>query len=212
LSERADPKTPTWRLTPPGWSREPEGLGPRPSQPAVALLELESIVRGMVVADAVLKRAEVQIALGEPVTPGKYLLLFHGGVAEVEESFAAGMDAAGPALLDSLLLPQADRGLVNALRGEYASPSAGESVGLVETHSVAAALKSADVALKRADVTLLRLHLARGIGGKGYFTFSGALDRVEAALEGAAACLDPNLLLTAELIRSPHPGLRQTVL
>ena len=81
-------------------------------------------------------------------------------------------------------------------------------MGIVETHSVASALLSCDVALKRAEVWLTQLHLAKGIGGKGYYTLTGALHMVEAALEGAASAIEPSLLCTAELIASPARELR----
>jgi microcompartment protein CcmL/EutN len=179
--------------------------------PAIGFLELESIARGMVVADALVKRAPVTISLAEATTPGKYLLLFSGGVGEVEESFKAGLEVAGSTLLDKLFLPQAAAGLVLALSGSFREEWA-ESVGIVETHTVAAALLSADAALKHADTWLKRLHLARGIGGKGYFILTGELHMVEAALEGAAQAIEPSLLLTAELIRRPHLELRGPVL
>jgi microcompartment protein CcmL/EutN len=179
--------------------------------PALALLELDSIARGYVVADAVVKRAAVTLALAEAVTPGKYLLLFSGGVAEVQESFQAGVEAAGRTLLDKLLLPMAAEGLVAGLLGRFPGQY-GESVGIVETHTVAATLLCADVALKRAEVILERLQLARGIGGKGVFVVAGALHMVEAALEGAAAAVEPHLLLTTELIQRPSPELRGRVL
>src|SRR4051812_50175521 len=57
---------------------------------ALALLEVSSLARGVVTADAVAKRAPVELLLCEPTTPGKYLVLFAGGVAEVDESLAAG--------------------------------------------------------------------------------------------------------------------------
>lgn len=179
--------------------------------PAIGLLELESIARGMLVADAVVKRAPVAISLAEPITPGKYLLLFSGGVAEVEESLLAGTEVAGSTVLDKLFLPQVAENLVRALGSTFDEPW-GESVGIVETHTVAAAILSADAALKRADVWLKRLHLARGIGGKGYYTLTGPLHMVEAALEGAAGALEPGLLLATELIQRPHPELRGPVL
>ena len=178
--------------------------------PAIALLELESIARGMLVADAVVKRAEVTIDLAEAVTPGKYLLLFHGPVAEVEESFQAGVEAARSTLLDRLLLPQAADGLLRALEGHVDSEWS-ESIGIVETHTVASTLLAADTALKRADVRLMKLQLARGIGGKGVFTLTGELSMLQAALEGAAAAIDPSLLQTTELIERPHPELRGCV-
>lgn len=178
--------------------------------PAVGLLEVESISRGLVLADVVVKRAPVQISLCEPITPGKLVLLFHGGVAEVEESLSAGALAAGSTLLDKLFLPQAAKGLVQGLAEKFPREW-GESVGIVETHTVAAALLAADAALKRAEVWLKKLHLARGIGGKGYFTLTGPLHMVQAALEGAASVIDPPLLLATELIERPHPDLRGSV-
>ncbi|MHB8875509.1 MAG: BMC domain-containing protein [Myxococcaceae bacterium] len=179
--------------------------------PAIGFFELESIARGMVVADALVKRAPVTLSLAEPVTPGKYLLLFSGGVGEVEESFKEGLEIAGSTVLDKLFLPQVAAGLVRALSAHFREEW-GESVGIVETHTVASALLSADAALKRADCWLKRLHLAKGIGGKGYFTLTGELHMVEAALEGAAAAIEPSLLLTTELIRRPHVELRGPVL
>jgi microcompartment protein CcmL/EutN len=175
--------------------------------PAIAVLELESIARGYVVADAVIKRAQVTVALAEAVSPGKYVLLFHGGVAEVEEAFGAGEEASGPLLLDRLFLPQASGRLVAALGGQLA-PGWAESLGIVEAHSVAATVLAADTALKRAEVELTELRLARGIGGKGYFCLTGTLHMVEAALEGAAQAVDPTLLKSVELIQQPHWELR----
>ena len=185
-------------------------LPPLPG-PALALLELDSIARGYVVADAVVKRAPVTLSLAESVSPGKYLLLFSGGVAEVQEAFQEGLEVAGRTLLDKLLLPMAADGLVAALQGRFPGTS-GESIGIVETHTVAAALLCADTALKRADVVLEKLQLARGIGGKGVFVLAGELHMMEAALEGAAAAVEPHLLLTTELIQRPSPELRGRVL
>jgi microcompartment protein CcmL/EutN len=174
-------------------------------------LELDSIARGYVVADSVVKRASVTIALAEAVTPGKYLLLFSGPEAEVQEAFQAGVETAGRTLLDKLLLHMAADGLVAGLMGRF-SGQYGESVGIVETHTVAATLLCADTALKHADVTLERLQLARGIGGKGVFVVTGELHMVEAALERAAAAVEPHLLQTTELIQRPSPELMGRVL
>jgi microcompartment protein CcmL/EutN len=179
--------------------------------PAIALLELESIAKGIVAADALVKRALVKIAFAAPTTPGKYLLLFSGGVAEVEESLAAGVEAAGATVLDTLFLTQAHGSLLAALEGRFTG-ALGESVGIVETHTVASALLTADAALKRAEVGLTAMQLARGIGGKGYFVLTGELHMVEAALEGAAAAVDASLLVAVELIQKPHAELKGTVL
>ncbi len=179
--------------------------------PALGLFELESLARGVVVADALVKKAAVRIFMAEPVSPGKYLLVFSGPVAEVDESFREGAAVAGKVLIDQLYLPHVAEGVVAALSGDVRSADVDHAVGLVETHTVAAALLAADTALKRARVGLTHLQLAKGIGGKGWFTVSGEQHDVEAALEGAAAVLTPNLLVGTELIQRPHPELRGVV-
>jgi microcompartment protein CcmL/EutN len=178
--------------------------------PAVALLELESIARGMVVADAVLKRAHVKIHLAEAVTPGKYLLLFSGGVGEVEESLVAGVECAGALLLDRVFLPRVAEALVDGLDGRFATSDG--AVAIIETQTVASAIVSADSALKRADVVLSQLSLAKGIAGKGVYVLEGELHMVEAALSAVSASVEPSLLIATELIHRPHLELRGPVL
>jgi microcompartment protein CcmL/EutN len=174
--------------------------------PALALIEVESIARGFVVADAVVKKAPIAIIGAGAVTPGKYLLLFGGGVAEVEESFSAGKAVADSLLVDSMFLPNAHPEIVPALRGAIRGKVTG-AVAIVETQTVASGIVSADAALKAAAVSLIQAVFAKGIGGKTYYAFTGKLDDVEASLAAAAAQLAPPMLLHTELITQPHGEL-----
>ena len=174
--------------------------------PAIALFEVESIARGYLVADAVVKKAPVRLLMTEPVTPGKFLILVDGEVADVEAAYQEGREIAGALLLDKLFLPMAAADLSPALRGTLPAGFI-ESVGVVEAQTVAATILSADAAMKAAQVRLVRLHLARGIGGKGFYTVTGALDAVEAAVAAGAAVIAPELLVNTEVIASPHADL-----
>src|SRR5437870_3230498 len=119
--------------------------------PALGLLALESLARGVVVADALVKQASVQIAIAQAVSPGKYLVVFLGREGEVHESFKAGLEAGGSLILDSLHLPHVAESVAAALlHGTVAKVTPSDSVGIVELHTVAATIKAADVALKRA--------------------------------------------------------------
>ena len=173
---------------------------------AVALLEIDSIARGYLCLDVVIKRAAVTVKHACPVTPGKFLLLFGGEVAEVEEALEAGRACVADQLLDELWLPGAHPQLLPSVAGAIA-PAPGEAIGVVETSSVAAALLAADVALKVTEVSVLKLHLAVGIGGKGYFTLAGDHADVEVAVDAAAAAAAERLVAT-EVIARPHPEVR----
>jgi len=175
-------------------------------EPALAALEVSSIARGVFVVDALTKRASVRMLRADPVTPGKLLLLFAGGVAEVQESFEAAIEAAGDRLLDRLLLTHAHPAIVPALDG-LASPVLSGALGILEFSTVCATLGAADAALKEAEVTLMAMHLARGIGGRGYLVFCGSQDAVEASLEAGERSAPPEARVGYELLARPDASL-----
>ncbi len=178
------------------------------SEPALGIVELQSIARGIVVADAMVKKAPVRILQCHPISPGKHLVIIAGGVAEVDEAMQAGIAAAGSTIVDRLFLPQVHESLTPLIAGKPAPAGKLESVAIFETYSVCSAIVAADAAVKAAEVVLVDLRLGQGIGGKAFFSMSGELYAVEAASLAAQAAIEPGLLVGVELIPAPHDDLR----
>jgi microcompartment protein CcmL/EutN len=174
---------------------------------AIAVIETASIARGFVVADAAVKRAPVTVKVARPVSPGKFLLVFGGGVDVTVESLEAARIAAGSDVVDELFLPGAHPSLLPAIEAALV-PAAGEAIAFVETNSVASTIAAADVALKAVDVVVPRMRLAVGLGGKGWFSIAGTLADVEAAVSAVRQSAHPDRLVAIELIAQPHPELR----
>ena len=61
--------------------RRPAAVQPTPLEPALGLLELDSIAAGIEAGDAMAKRAPVDVIRAGTVHPGKYLVLVGGGPA-----------------------------------------------------------------------------------------------------------------------------------
>lgn len=178
-------------------------------EPCVGLLELESIARGVECTDALLKEADVRVLFARPFSPGKYAVALTGSVAAVASSVRRGAEIAGDDLLDSLFLPSLDATVLAALERPVVVPEL-DAVGIVETKTLASAIGGADAAIKRATVTLIELRLASGIGGKSYFTLTGAVSDVEAATLAAASFADASgKLIRRVVIARPHPSLRE---
>ncbi len=150
--------------------------------PALALLEFESIAVGIEAGDAMAKRAPLALIRAGTVHPGRYLVLVGGEVADVEEAIDAGRTVGGACILDTVFLPHVHPDVVSAVAGRRLD-GAGEALGIVETATVASILEAADAGLKGANVRLLELRLADGLGGKGYLLFDGSVSDVEAAVE-----------------------------
>jgi len=175
----ASPLTPS---TPPA---QPPTAVPDPLQPALALLEFDSIAVGIEAGDAMAKRAPIDVLRSGTIHPGRYLVLVGGTVGDVQEAFAAGREIGGPCLVDTVFLPNVHDQVVAALRGERRR-GGGQALGIIETETVASVICAADAGVKGANVRLLYLRLGDGLGGKGYLLFDGLVSEVEAAV--AIAC------------------------
>lgn len=179
--------------------------------PALGIIEVQSIARGVVVADAMAKKAPVRILQNHTLSPGKHVVIVAGEVAEVDESMKAGLEVAAQTLIDRLFLPQAHAQLAPLLarRPEEPTPAAElDSVAVFETTTVCSAVLAADAAAKAADVVLIDLRLGQHLGGKGYFTMSGSLESIQAAAEAGQGVLEASLVVGVEIIPAPHDDLK----
>jgi len=183
--------------------------------PALGILELASIARGVQVADSVVKKAPSTLLLSRPVSGGKHIIMFRGPVAVVEESLRAGSEAAAEKLVDSLELPYlheqvwpllypAFAGHVRSSRWE--ADETGESVAIVETTTICAAVHAADASAKVAEILLREMRLAVGIAGKAFFTMSGDLHDIEAAADRTRT-VAADRLIELEVIAAPADEL-----
>jgi microcompartment protein CcmL/EutN len=175
--------------------------------PALALVEFSSIAGGILAADAMIKKAPINVIKTGTVQPGKYLVLIGGSVADVEESLAAGEMVGERHLLDTIFLPDVHPEVVESIGGGRV-PDANDAVGVIETTTVSAAIHAADAGIKGAYVHLIEVRLADGLGGKGITLFSGLVADVEAAVEiGSEALSDPKLLVETVVIPKLHPEM-----
>ena len=175
--------------------------------PALALVEFSSIAGGILAADAMIKKAPINVIKTGTVQPGKYLVLIGGSVADVEESLAAGEMVGERHLLDTIFLPDVHPEVVESIGGGRV-PDANDAVGVIETTTVSAAIHAADAGIKGAYVHLIEVRLADGLGGKGITLFSGLVADVEAAVEiGSEALSDPELLVETVVIPKLHPEM-----
>lgn len=184
--------------------------------PALGVLEIGTIAKGIVVADAALKRSPALLVHSRAVSGGKHLVMLEGGVAEVAEAMAAGKLAAGAVLLDSVELAAADDQVWPMLGAPVAPPDwtddpGAEAVAIIETKTVCAAIAAADAACKVADVKVQDVRFAIDLAGKAYFTLTGRLDSIEAAAGAAREAIEApsaDRLVGLEVIAQPSPDLR----
>jgi len=181
-------------------------------EPAIALVEFNSIAAGILAGDAMVKKAAVQLLEARPICPGKYMVLIGGEVGPVEESWQAGIAVGADAVIDELFLPQVHLSVFPALMSA-AKPWGREALGIIETIDVASCILAADAAAKAAEIQLLEIRLANGLGGKSYVILEGYVPDVEAALAAGVALVQPRgMLVRSVIIPQLHEQMREKIL
>jgi microcompartment protein CcmL/EutN len=175
-------------------------------EPALALIDFSSIAVGIEAADAMIKRAQLDVIRTGTVQPGRYLVLVGGTVAEVQESLTTGRSVGGESVLDHVFLPHVHADVVTAIGGAR-TEAPRDAVGVIETSTVAAAIRAADAGIKGAEVRLLEIRMADGLGGKGIVLYSGVVADVEAAVEIGCGVIRPGLLVRQVVISQLHPQI-----
>lgn len=176
---------------------------------AIGFVEFTSIAKGIEAADTMVKAAQVELLDAKPTCCGKYLVMVCGEVAAVQSSAESGRSSGADTVIDDFVLPNVHPSVIEAIRA-VSQVTDIQSLGVIETFSIAALIVAADTAVKAADVKLLEIRAGTGIGGKSFATITGDVSAVTAAVDaGAATAIDKGMLVEKVVIPSPHPSLKQ---
>ncbi len=179
--------------------------------PAIALIELSNIAVGIKTGDAMVKKAPIALLRSGTISHGKYLVLIGGSVASVDESYHTGLQVAGDACLDSLILPDVHPDVFAAALGEK-TPLTAESLSILETPTVSTTIAAADAAVKGAEVHILEMRLGDGYGGKGYTLFNGKVEDVQTAIDIACEIANhKNVTASVSVIPYIHEVMSENI-
>jgi microcompartment protein CcmL/EutN len=176
--------------------------------PSIAVIEFSSIADGIYCTDALLKKAPIAMIKSGTVSRGRYLIIIGGSTASVEESLNAALELGQVSKLDHTLLPDVHSEVHDALLGKR-QPAEQDAVAILETDTVAANVRAAELALKGTNVRLLELRLAEyEMSGKAISLFNGELHDVQAAMDLAADFLRGRKeYVQHRIISRPHEAL-----
>jgi microcompartment protein CcmL/EutN len=178
--------------------------------PAIAVIEFASIADGLYCMDALLKKAPIAMIKSGTVSGGRYLVVIGGSTASVEESLNEALAAGGSGVTDHTFLPDVHPQVHDAVLGQRVQPDQ-DAVGILETATVAANVRAAELALKGTGVRLIELRLADyEMSGKAISIYNGELHEVQAAMELAGNFLQGRKdYVHHRIISRPHEALTQ---
>ena len=178
--------------------------------PAIAVIEFSSIADGIFTTDALLKKASIAMFKGGTVSGGRYLIIFGGTPGSVSESITEALVVGSGSVLDHALLLDVHDNVHDAVLGKR-FPCDDEAVAILETDTVSANVRAAELALKGIGVTLVELRLAEyEMSGKAISVYNGELHAIESAMAIATDFLSSRKeSVRVRIIARPHETLTQ---
>ena len=178
--------------------------------PSIAVIEFSGIADGIYCTDALLKKAPIAMIKSGTVSHGRYLIIIGGSTASVEESLNEALAVGQSSLLDHTFLPDVHPELHDAILGARV-PVQPDAVAILETDTVSANVRAAELALKETNARLVELRLADyEMSGKAISLFNGELPDIQAAMELAGDFLRGRKeYVQHRIICRPHEALTQ---
>ncbi|RTZ98485.1 MAG: propanediol utilization protein [Deltaproteobacteria bacterium] len=178
---------------------------------AIGMVELNSIAKGVEAGDEMIKAADVDLIMAQPICAGKYMVLVSGDVDSVERAGEVGRETAAEFLVGDFVIPNVHDAVFPALTATTRIQEI-NSLGVVETFSVASAIMAADAAVKAAGVDIIEIRCATGLGGKSFFYLTGDVSSIESAMDAAIDVLQgTGLILSHVIIPSPSRELTRFI-
>jgi len=174
---------------------------------SIGLIEMGSIASGLQAADIMLKTSDVELMISRTICSGKYMSLIAGDVAAVRSAVNHAVETIGFGVIDHFVIPNVHKTIFPAISG-HNDVQVLESLGVVESYSVASLIEAADAAVKAATVKLIEVRLAMALGGKAFFSITGEVAAVTSAVEaGAQVISERGLLVNKIVIANPRQEL-----
>ncbi|VFQ45030.1 BMC domain-containing protein [Desulfoluna butyratoxydans] len=167
---------------------------------SLGLIESRSIAAGAVLADIMVKAAEVTLLKAGTICSGRYLIHVGGDRQAVDTSVKAAK-AAGYSLAGSYTIGGVSREVLDALKHSPVVTHCG-AIGVVECRTASSGVVAADQAVKRSTACLARIVTGNGINGKSYFVMTGDVASVEESVAAARETLGKDLV---EAVVMPSP-------
>ncbi|MCG8472349.1 MAG: BMC domain-containing protein [Desulfobacterales bacterium] len=171
---------------------------------SLGIVESRSIASGAVLADAMMKAADVSLIRAQTICSGRYLIHVSGDRMAVATSVGAAQKM-GLSLSGYCTLSNISTEVLEVMKHSRPVSLSG-ALGVVECRTVTSGIQAADASVKRSNAELARMVLASGINGKSFFVLFGDVASVE---EGVSAACEKagQKLVEAVVLPSPSPDV-----
>ncbi|WP_281812177.1 BMC domain-containing protein [Vallitalea longa] len=178
---------------------------------ALGMVEFKNIAMGISVTDLMVKAANVIIVKSIITCPGKYMVIIRGKLSSINAAIEKSIEYE-EIVSDYFILGNPHDSVFDAFNGKY-EINKDEAMGIIETSNVPCLIEAADMIAKTARCYILKIKMARELGGKALVFFAGEVAAVEASSKAAIKYVtEKDKLVSHSIIASPDPMIWDTLI
>ncbi|WP_273324466.1 BMC domain-containing protein [Vallitalea guaymasensis] len=178
---------------------------------ALGMVEFKNIAMGITVTDLMVKAANVSIVKSLITCPGKYMVIIRGKLSAVNAAIDKSKEYE-ELVSDYFILGNPHESIFNAFDGKY-EINKDEAMGIIETSNVPCLIEAADMIAKTARCYILKIKMARELGGKALVLFAGEVAAVEASSKAAIRYVtEKDKLISHSIIANPDPMIWDAII
>ncbi len=179
---------------------------------ALGMVEYKTVSTGIVATDRMVKSAELKLIFAQVVCPGKYIAMVEGELSAIRIAVDTAKNMYGDTMIGSFVLGNPHGDIFSAMYGTTKVNKV-QALGIFETFDAATCIEAADHALKAAEIDIIELRIAKGMCGKSYFTITGSVACVSAAVERAMQhAKSSGMLLDSQVIAQADEQIARSIL
>lgn len=179
---------------------------------SLGMIEFKTVSSGVFAADKMVKSADIKMIEAQVVCPGKYIALFEGSLSAIQSAVDVVKTSCSQSMISTFVMGNPNPDLFPAIYGTTHVEKM-QALGVLETYDGASAIVAADEAVKTAAVHLIELRIAKGMCGKSYFTLTGEIAAVEAAINRAKqSASESGMYLDSQVIAQVDPQISKSLL
>lgn len=170
---------------------------------SIGVLEFKRIPKGVLALDKIIKGSSVEIIIGKMICPGKFLIVFSGGISDIKYSVSLIEEYFMSSDFICEIISNVSKEVLNKVNSIMKFEKTPRALAIVESRHTAQIFKIADFLYKEFYVEVKSLKINVGVGGRGVLFLTGdlsSMEKIETTLENEQW---KKLIMSFEVIQSP---------
>lgn len=173
---------------------------------SLILIEFKNIATAFYILNELTENFNLEVVISKPLCPGRYILVFSGGMGEVSEAEISIKEIKKDSKHSNIsvrVIGSIEQGIVEKINSPMNYPGVIRGLGILEMVNSVEIIRAADLLYKSGDIEIISIKIGLGLGAKGIVLVEGT----ESDLHNGISKIEAEAgrkVISSQIINSPE--------